>query len=322
MTEQDVYGVIYVIENKVNGKKYVGQTVQGLKKRFSQHVTSSRRKRSGAIHYALEKYGKDNFEIREVTQSMSREELDSQEVYWIEKMNALSPKGYNLTKGGYGSSGYRHSGRAKKSMSEKRKGSKNSSARAVINLDTLKVYGTLVEASESLGLETTNNIYKSCRGLGSYDYNFAYYDDYINNTVPPRGKKMGTPTTKVINLDTKEIFNSLAEACIKHNLESSNLTKACSNQINGTGGYNWAYYNDYLKGNYTIKKVQQKRPIINLDTLEVFETSVEAGEKHHTQRSNITYCCQGKRNKAGGYRWQYYEDYLEEKDRRGALNGD
>ena len=30
-------GYIYKIENKLNGKKYIGQTVKPLEKRFSQH---------------------------------------------------------------------------------------------------------------------------------------------------------------------------------------------------------------------------------------------------------------------------------------------
>ena len=35
----EVFGVVYLIINMKNQKKYVGQTVQPLKKRFNAHVT-------------------------------------------------------------------------------------------------------------------------------------------------------------------------------------------------------------------------------------------------------------------------------------------
>lgn len=313
MSKKEVYGVIYVIENKVNGKKYVGQTVQGIKKRWSQHITSSRSKPSGAVHHAIRKYGEENFTIKKVDHSHSQSELDVKESLWIKKTKSMAPNGYNLTEGGYGSSGYTHTEKAKRAMSEKRSGDKNGSARAVIDLDTLKIYTTVKEASDALGLKTSNSVYRACRGYGYYRNNFAYYDDYLNNSIPPRGKRVKRATTKVVNINTKEVFNSMVEACKKYGLEHSNLYKACNNQINGTGGYSWAYYDDYIEGNFKIKKVQQKQPIINLDTLEIFETSVDAGNKYNVSRSNITYCCQGKRNKCGGYRWKYYKDYLRER---------
>lgn len=33
-----MYGVVYLILNKINGRKYVGQTVQPLKVRFKEHA--------------------------------------------------------------------------------------------------------------------------------------------------------------------------------------------------------------------------------------------------------------------------------------------
>lgn len=33
-----MYGVVYLILNKINGRKYVGQTVQPLKVRFREHA--------------------------------------------------------------------------------------------------------------------------------------------------------------------------------------------------------------------------------------------------------------------------------------------
>lgn len=52
--------------------------------------------------------------------------------------------------------------------------------------------------------------------------------------------------------------------------------------------------------------------VINLDTGEIFNSIKEAGEKYNMKNPcNISACCTGKRKTAGGYRWSYYNDYLE-----------
>ena len=50
------FGVVYLIWNTVNGKRYVGQTVQPLKTRFNQHSHTET-----VIGKAIRKYGKENF---------------------------------------------------------------------------------------------------------------------------------------------------------------------------------------------------------------------------------------------------------------------
>ena len=86
---------IYVITNLVNGKQYVGQTRQPIKKRWARHLSSG-----NAMYAALIKYGKDNFSLEVVASANSQEELNELEVKWIEKLGTLSPGGYNLVSGG------------------------------------------------------------------------------------------------------------------------------------------------------------------------------------------------------------------------------
>lgn len=50
---------VYLIENILNQKKYVGFTKNNIKKRFKQHMSSTR-----PIGIAIRKYGKDNFSIK------------------------------------------------------------------------------------------------------------------------------------------------------------------------------------------------------------------------------------------------------------------
>lgn len=62
--EEKIQGRIYVITNKVNGKKYVGQTTKPIEKRFQQHMNPS--SKCTLLAKAVQKYGKDSFIIQEV----------------------------------------------------------------------------------------------------------------------------------------------------------------------------------------------------------------------------------------------------------------
>lgn len=56
--------------------------------------------RIGYFHKAIQKYGKNNFVIEQIDSANNLQELNEKEVYWISKLNTLSPSGYNLTIGG------------------------------------------------------------------------------------------------------------------------------------------------------------------------------------------------------------------------------
>jgi len=91
--------VIYRIQNKLNGKVYIGQTINGLSSRMSSHLCNGRKK-GGGIDSALVKYGIDNFEISILTTAEDIEELNRLEILHIEKENCIAPNGYNLHTGG------------------------------------------------------------------------------------------------------------------------------------------------------------------------------------------------------------------------------
>ena len=101
-----MYGVVYLILNKVNGKKYVGQTIKPLKVRFNGHMI---KKDNTLIHNAICKYGKENFYCGVIKTCESKEELDYWEKFFIAALKSKKPYGYNLTDGGEGFIGYRHS---------------------------------------------------------------------------------------------------------------------------------------------------------------------------------------------------------------------
>lgn len=92
------YGLIYVVTNKGNGKKYVGQTVSSLKSRWSGHRRSDSACR--ALAASIKKHGKDNFTIEEIANAESRDELNSLEQFYVETLQTMVPFGYNIKAGG------------------------------------------------------------------------------------------------------------------------------------------------------------------------------------------------------------------------------
>ena len=90
---------IYKVTNKINGKVYIGQSVD-IGRRWREHMTA---KDDIYFHKAIQKYGVENFEW-EVIEQCKKKDLDEREIYWIEYYDSFN-KGYNCTKGGDGNSG-------------------------------------------------------------------------------------------------------------------------------------------------------------------------------------------------------------------------
>lgn len=90
---------IYKVTNKINGKVYIGQSVD-IGRRWRQHMTAED---DIYFHKAIQKYGVENFEW-EVIEKCKKSELDERESYWIEYYDSFN-KGYNCTRGGGGCSG-------------------------------------------------------------------------------------------------------------------------------------------------------------------------------------------------------------------------
>lgn len=87
--------VIYCYTNKINGKKYVGQTKITLKKRHGAHIC-----RKLVIDRAIKKYGVENFTL-EILHFADDYSIDLLEIYYIEKWNLLDKRyGYNVSSGG------------------------------------------------------------------------------------------------------------------------------------------------------------------------------------------------------------------------------
>lgn len=96
---------VYLVTNRVNGKKYVGITIQSIDARLNAHfskarITSDNRK----FYNAIRKYGEENFYIELLDRADSYTELKEKEKHYIKTLDTYN-SGYNSTFGGDGTLG-------------------------------------------------------------------------------------------------------------------------------------------------------------------------------------------------------------------------
>lgn len=104
---------IYCYTNKINNKKYIGQT-NNIERRKKQHIQDSIHCHKGhevshnlPFHAAIRKYGIDNFnfEILEIINTEDWDEVNNIESKYINTIKTISPNGYNLQAQGQANKG-------------------------------------------------------------------------------------------------------------------------------------------------------------------------------------------------------------------------
>lgn len=196
------YGVIYRYTNLINGKTYIGQTIN-YKERFRTHKNSSYNPKKSDYNYlfhrAIRKYGIDNFRI-DILFAVNAPEfiitkvLDEQEKYWIKEHNSYGESGYNLTEGGGGVI-RKHTIEENKRHSEQLKGmfakeknpfwkkkwnqtQKDANYTKVLKFDLddnyICEFESLKDAAFSVGKTHSGNISSCCRGERKKAYGFKW----------------------------------------------------------------------------------------------------------------------------------------------------
>lgn len=269
----EVYGVIYKITNKANNKCYIGQTINGFKRRYSAEGRGIKRvyncllrdKKRGKGQYnehlyrAIEKYGLDSFEVIEVFDvAFSEAELNIKERAYIELYKCVE-NGYNNNYGGDAIA-------------------KEIKVVCLNNGDVL----FMSEACDKYNVHKSMMV-NSCKGkIDRILYldeklKFVYLEDYINLTEEDIGLLLYKTTDeylskkisdahlgvqanenhplakKIICLNTLEVFETIKEAMEKYkttnlygHLRRPNRYKSAGKDKDGNKLI-WAYYDDYIK---------------------------------------------------------------------------
>lgn len=211
---------IYKIENLINGKKYIGQSID-IQRRFDEH---KRDKDNCRIHQALRKYGINNFSF-EIVEECPIILLDEREKYWIKYYDSFN-NGYNATTGG------------NQDILPAIQACKKRVYQYDFNLQLVHIYDGVREAGRQTGINPSS-IGECCRHIlgQAGNYIFCYEGD---TPVRPKLHKR-----KVIQytLNDKPIqkFNSIKEASIATNTNRTAISMVCKGKRLTTNGFKWRY---------------------------------------------------------------------------------
>lgn len=211
---------IYKIENLVNGKIYIGKSVN-IYKRWKKHKTllNTRSHYNKHLQSAWDIYGEDNFEFSIVEQcERDNDILSMREKYYIEFYNSNnSDFGYNMTNGGDGTFGLKLSDEQRKAASKRMSGDKNPN------------YGT--KKSESLKRQISEKL----KGRISPMLNKHQSEDTKKQiSIALKGEK--SPRCREVYCpELDEQFWGATEASEKYGICRENIVACCNHRLKSAG---------------------------------------------------------------------------------------
>lgn len=324
MAREKICG-IYKIENLVNGKVYVGQSVDVACRR-AHHLRDLRCNVHANNHLqrAYNLYGADSFSFNVIVKC-DKSDLNSLEVKWIEYYREISGV-YNQTDGG----GTAPSEAARLSR-----------AKSVILLNTKEIFPCIADAIKATGARSLYaHLDGKCRYAGvngnGEKYVWMYLADYyeeqfsqfeIDRIIQLAQRKLpSNRSRRVICLNNRKIFGSLKEAANFYGITPSTLNGHLKHRSNSAGVDEndtkliWSYVDEYeLLTQDEINSLflkasipgggRNKRQVINLDTKKIYSSVKMAATENNIKDASIIYCCQGKYKTSGGFHWMYYDEY-------------
>lgn len=121
--------LIYKITNKIDGKQYIGATIYKLNERWNRHTSDTLLKKDNQyLHSAMRKHGIENFTIEILEEHPDANyTFNTLESKYIKEYKTHSTEnGYNMTWGGDGWLGMKHSEKTKEKLRKLKTGRKAS----------------------------------------------------------------------------------------------------------------------------------------------------------------------------------------------------
>ena len=243
---------IYIITNKINNKKYIGQT-RNPERRIGLHFTKSCHNK--LLKAAVKKYGKDNFNIDIIYfADLSDKEIDDMERWYIKTNNSLAPNGYNLEEGGKANKKGYWTGK-KLTKEHKEKISKNNARPMLGKKYSKEIAKKMGDARKSEAWKYADEIIELCKQENKYSFReiaekYNTTIGVIENICPKEVKQM-----------RKQFIYKTCEKILNENIEKGiNITDGCKKyNITKTTYYRIMKENDkHVKYQQLKKKTRMK----------------------------------------------------------------
>jgi group I intron endonuclease len=295
-----------------NGKVYIGITSKEPEKRWKKGFGY---RKSTRISNAIKKYGWENVNSEILFINLFHDDANKKERELIKLYDSRNiNKGYNITEGGSGLLGYKHSKEIREKMSKALSGEKN----------------------PMFGKKTSDEVKEKIRKAtsGEKNHNFGKPGPIASKEAIERRSKMVSIPVNQYDLKGNFIkyWNSTKEASRSLNIADSNICNVLKGRGHTTNGFIWKYAKNYPQNKnleksciislrYTSsKKINQ----FSLDgtLIKTWSSIREAARYIHPSNSKIARHRIQKRllkvtktKEAFGFLWEYEEssDKVEEK---------
>lgn len=311
---------IYVYTNKINNKKYVGQTCVTLYERAEKNGIGY--KNCSRFWNAIQKYGWENFEPEILYDNLTKEEADTLEIQTIASLHTQNDKyGYNIRGGGQLPSYYL--------------------CKPVVQLDLecnyITSYPSAKDASRMCHI-CASGICRVCNSISDYknssyrkagNYLWMWEEDYINHKydkdiiINTLNKEFVHPHARPIvqlslNMEFIAKFKNISDAARKTGFNRTSINDVCCHRLTNSYGYIWMYESEYENQKFDKEKIiynakRRGKEVVQLDTdlnfIKKFASTADAARQTGIDRTFIADTCKGRYSKAKGYKFMYAYDY-------------
>ena len=278
--------IIYVHTNKINGKKYVGQTRYSLEERTKKDGYGYRNQ--SKFYNAIIKYGWENFDHEILYTGLSQEEANKLEIQLIKELDTID-NGYNIHTGGSHHNPTR--------MIEGKIG-KEASWYGKKHSEEYKQY-----MSQLMKKKWQNE-----------EYRLQVCENMKKNHADVAGKN-NTQSKAVYCIEKDIVKDSCGDMAVYLGFDRVNGGKiigaVCRQEKYKYQNYHfvWATEKDNKNLIETILEkdkncIYHGCEVICLETNKIYKSYKEASRDTGADASSISRCCNGKQKTAGGKHWQ------------------
>lgn len=233
---------VYMHENKINGKRYIGITSRDVSERWKNGYGYSERLPIGR---AFRKYGWDNFHHIIFCENLSESEAKKMEIDLIKMFRTCDRQyGYNICTGGDGVAGWHPSEETRKKISEaakQRTGIKNPNYGNKWS-DEMKRTAGIKHRKENLSEETLRHMSEAAKKRCATCGNSFAGKKHTNKTKAIISEKQSRPVKMFDKFDNLLCeFASIKKAAEETKINKVSISNCCRGTSKSAGGYIWKY---------------------------------------------------------------------------------